>query len=63
MKSNESQMLSEDKLQFSLWWDVIPLEKIKNTLTMIENGNQLPAKESKYIAKKSWIVPAFKKSN
>lgn len=29
VKSNEIQMLSEDKLQFSMWWDMIQLEKIK----------------------------------
>jgi len=37
---------------------MVQLEKIKNKLIMIQKGNQLPSKESKYVGKKSWVVPA-----
>lgn len=32
VKSNESQMLSEDKIQFSVWSDMMQLEKNKNQI-------------------------------
>lgn len=37
-------------------------KKIKTKLIRIETGNQLPSKDSKYRGKKSWAVPAPKRS-
>lgn len=62
LKGNENQILSEDKLQFAMRWDMIQLEKIKDKLIMIEKDNQLHSKESKYTGK-SWVLPASKRSH
>lgn len=59
VKSNESQMLSEDKLQFSLWWDMIQLEKIKKKIITIEKGNWLPSEDSKVHRKEELSISSI----